>query len=90
MDPNWLTGYEEHLASLPDDSVWDGYDRGDLNYHDDLMPPWCEPGAEAFGLNLATVAGHIAWERTARPTISARAEARKNYLTGLIDGSIWF
>lgn len=26
--------YEEHLASQPDNSRWDGFDRGDLDHND--------------------------------------------------------
>lgn len=26
--------YEEHLASQPDNSRWDGFDRGDIGYDD--------------------------------------------------------
>lgn len=28
--------YEEHLASLPDNSRWDGFDRGDIGQEEDL------------------------------------------------------
>lgn len=88
MEP-WLTGEEEHLASLPDESRWDGYDRGDLDYVE--MPPWCEHGAEAFGMNLATVAGHIVWERKVAADDHAQAVARENYLAGLAGAEpIWF